>query len=63
MICQASAGVDLILAFLEHVYGVEETKLLVDAMEHKRMGICDDPYAELFGVPPTWTCVDGTPEE
>ena len=47
---------------MEHVYGVEEIKPLADSLEHDRVGICDDSYAELFGVKPTWTCVDTTPE-
>lgn len=62
MAFQASSGVDLILAFMEHIYGIEQVKPLVDALEHDRVGICYDPYAKLYRVEPTWTCVDTTPK-
>ncbi|OAL54802.1 class I glutamine amidotransferase-like protein [Pyrenochaeta sp. DS3sAY3a] len=54
-----TAGQDLIFAFMEEVYGAEVTRSIQATTEFERSrGMCDDPFAEIHGVEPTWTCVE-----
>jgi transcriptional regulator GlxA family with amidase domain len=54
-----TAGLDLIFAFIEEVYGEEVARELQGTVEYERgKGMCDDPFAELHGVQPTWECVE-----
>ena len=47
-----SAGIDLTLAFIEHIYGAENASTIADYMEFERAeSSLDDPFAEVFDVP------------
>ena len=53
-----TAGLDLIFAFIEEFYGIQTAEDLLGTIEYKRSAdICDDPFAEINGVKPTWQCV------
>lgn len=53
-----TAGLDLIFAFIEEVYGSQVAKDLQKPLEYERRSdMCDDPFAEINGVKPTWDCV------
>ena len=47
-----SAGIDLALAFIEHVYGAENATTIANYMEYERAeSSMDDPFSEVFDVP------------
>jgi transcriptional regulator GlxA family with amidase domain len=46
-----SAGIDLIYAWVAHVWGKETAQLLADSAEYMRaVGPDDDPFAERWGL-------------
>jgi hypothetical protein len=50
---------DLIFAFIEEVYGEDVARDLQGTLEYERgRGMCDDSFAEVHGVEPTWECVE-----
>lgn len=52
-----TAGLDLIFAFIDEVYGSRAAEDIQGTIEYKRTGdACDDPFAEIHGVEPTWEC-------
>jgi transcriptional regulator GlxA family with amidase domain len=54
-----TAGLDLIFAFIEEVYGEDAARELQGTLEYERgRGMCDDVFAEVHGVVPTWECVE-----
>ncbi|KAH3914226.1 hypothetical protein HBH56_100510 [Parastagonospora nodorum] len=54
-----TAGLDLIFAFIEEVYGKELAENIAGTVEYERSrGMCDDPFGAIHGVKPTWECVE-----
>ncbi|OAK96715.1 DJ-1/PfpI family protein [Phaeosphaeriaceae sp. SRC1lsM3a] len=54
-----TAGLDLIFAFIDEVYGADMAKNLQSTVEYVRSnGQCDDPFAAIHGVEPTWECIE-----
>lgn len=52
-----AAGLDLIFTFMDEIYGEEVTMSIQGTIEYSRnQGLCDDPFAEIHGVAPTWDC-------
>lgn len=45
-----SAGTDMMLAWIEHVYGHEEMIIARNSLEWNQLGEHDDPYAEIYGL-------------
>ena len=47
-----SAGIDLTLAFIEHIYGSENATTIGNYMEFERAeNSTDDPFSDIFDVP------------
>lgn len=52
-----TAGIDLIFAFIEQMYGQELAHKIQGITEHKRtLDPCDDPFAAWYDIPPTGHC-------
>lgn len=45
-----SAGTDMTLAWIEHVYGKNESERIRITMEWNALNQTDDPFAELYGL-------------
>lgn len=45
-----SAGVDMMLGWVEHMYGADEMIMVRNLLEWNMLGKDDDPYAELYGI-------------
>lgn len=56
---QVTAGQDLIFAFIEEVYGAQAARNIQGTVEFDRShSKCDDPFAAIHGVKPTWNCTE-----
>jgi transcriptional regulator GlxA family with amidase domain len=53
-----TAGMDLIYAFIEEMYGATAAWNVQAELEYDRKTQCDDKWSAIQGVKPTWDCVE-----